>query len=114
MASQDPVEGRDEQWQQPSFLSEGQPGERPVSGEVVVPGEPAPPPSMVESIARGLAGIVWPVMILLAILNYIGFWPAIIIALVASSVLGAVHQNLRSRRKALPPRAPRRDGDDLR
>lgn len=113
MTYSDPVESRDEQWQQPQFQPDEPPAGQPVSGEVVVPGEPAPPPSVAEGVLRGVAGVVWPVMILLAILGYVGFWPAIIIALVTSSVLGQVTRTMSQRRKALA-RPPRRDGEELR
>jgi hypothetical protein len=40
-------------------------------------------------------------MILLALMGVVGWWPAILIAIVGSTVLGNVGGHIRSRRKAL-------------
>lgn len=64
------------------------------------------PPSAVETTVRTLSGLVWPVMILLAVMGVVGFWPAILAAIVTSTVLGNVGRHLKARRKiaALPRR----------
>lgn len=103
------------QWRQPSFPSENEPRPTPVegpvaSGSVIVPATTTTPPSVVETTVKTLAGLVWPVMIFLAVMGVTGWWPAILIAIVSSTVLGNVGGHLRSRRKALsrgrtiPPR----------
>lgn len=94
------------QWRQPSFPSENKPKAAPVegtvaSGSVLVPAGTTPPPSVVETAVKTVAGVVWPVMILLALMGAVGWWPAILIAIVGSTVLGNVGGHLRSRRKAL-------------
>ena len=101
----------EQRWQQPSFV----PGSEPspvVSGNVLVPGEQPPPPSAVETIVSTLAGLVWPVMLAIGIFTGFPFWTALIIAFIASSVLGAVKGQLRaSRRRAAiqpPPPSPLR------
>ena len=71
------------------------------SGSVIVPAVTTAPPSVVETAVKTVAGVVWPVMILLALMGAIGWWPAILIAIVSSTVLGNVGGHLRSRRKAL-------------
>jgi len=55
-------------------------------------------------------------MILLALMGAIGWWPAILIAIVSSTVLGNVGGHLKSRRKALGRGRgiPRGDRDRLR
>jgi hypothetical protein len=94
------------QWRQPSFPSENEPPATPVestvaSGSVILPATPTPPPSVVETVVKTVAGVVWPVMIVLAIMGVMGWWQAIIVAIVASAVLGNVGGHLRSQRKAL-------------
>jgi len=94
------------QWRQPSFPSENKPKAAAVegtvaSGSVIVPAGTTAPPSVVETAVKTVAGVVWPVMILLALMGAIGWWPAILIAIVGSTVLGNVGGHLRSRRKAL-------------
>jgi hypothetical protein len=94
------------QWRQPSFPSENEPKATPVegpvaSGSVIVPATPMAPPSVVETTVKTVAGVVWPVMIVLALMGMIDWWPAILIAIVGSTVLGNVGGHLKSRRKAL-------------
>ena len=94
------------QWRQPPFSSENEPKAAPLkgpvaSGSVIVPAGTTAPPSVVETAVKTVAGVVWPVMILLALMGAIGWWPAILIAIVSSTVLGNVGGHLRSRRKAL-------------
>ena len=94
------------QWQQPSFSPEN--GSKPsrvekpvVSGSVIVPRGRIAPPSVVETTIATVGGMVWPVMIVLALMGAIGWWPAILIAIVTSTVLGNVRGHLKARRKAL-------------
>jgi hypothetical protein len=94
------------QWRQPSFPSENEQKATPVdipvaSGSVLVPATPIAPPSVVETTVKTVAGVVWPVMIVLAIVGVMGWWQAIIVAIVASAVLGNVGGHLRARRKAV-------------
>jgi hypothetical protein len=101
-----PTGEQEPQWRQPSFPSENAPkaepvGSRVTSGSVLVPKAVTPPPSVVETTVRTVAGVVWPVMILLAVMGVVGWWPAILIAIVGSTVLGNVGRHLRSRRKAI-------------
>jgi hypothetical protein len=71
---------------------------------------------VVETAIKTVAGVVWPVMILLVLMGAISWWPAILIAIVSSTVFGNVGGHLKSRRKALGRgrRIPRGDGDRLR
>lgn len=96
----------EEQWQQPPFAASGSADPTPVEPDVVqgrlmVPASKPPPPSLAETALNSLSGIVWPVMIVLAIAQVVGWWPAILIAIVTSSVLGTVGNHLKARRKAL-------------
>lgn len=93
--TQEPEEQR---WQQPAFQPEPEFTQAPMTGPVVVPRASVPPPSGFESVVGSLAGLVWPVMILLAVFTRFPFWTAIIIALIASTVLGALKKNLKQRR----------------
>ena len=99
----------EQQWQQPSFVPRQE--QTPVvSGQVLVPREQLPPPSAVENVVSTLAGLVWPVMVAIGIFTGFPFWTALIIAFVASAVLGAVKRQLRSQRRAAiqpPPSAYR-------
>ncbi|CAL8977459.1 hypothetical protein PROP_02201 [Propionicimonas sp. T2.31MG-18] len=92
-------------WQQPGFdASQDAPLEGPVysaSGAPLVPRPVSPPPSVTETVVTTIGGLVWPVMILLAIMGQIGWWPAMLIALVSSVVLGNVGAHLKARRRAL-------------
>jgi len=115
------VQEPEPQWQQPSFPSESQPASAPVegivtSGSSVVRRGAVPPPSVIETVVGTVAGLVWPVMIVLAIMGAVAWWPAILIAIVGSAVLGNVRGHLKARRKAigrgqaLPPEQPNRRG----
>ncbi len=99
MVTNPPTEQPEEQrWQQPQFS----PGaERPpvVTGHVLVPGERVPPPSVLETVISTAAGLVWPVMMVIGIFTSFSFWTALVIAFIASSVLGAVKAQLRARRR---------------
>ncbi len=78
-----------------------------LSGQVLVPRSQVPPPSVAETIISTTAGLVWPVMMVLGIFGPVPFVSALIIAFVASSVLGAVKGRLRAQRRAAvqPPRS---------
>lgn len=94
------------QWRQPSFPTENDPKAAPVegsvaSGSVIVPRGGVAPPSVVETAVATVGGVVWPVMIVLALMGTIGWWPAVLIAIVTSTVLGNVRRHLKARRKAL-------------
>lgn len=94
------------QWQQPPFPPESQPAPEPVQGSVVpnsviVSREQVAPPSVVETVLGTVAGLIWPVMIVLAIMGVVGWWPAILVAIVASTVLGTTQNHLKERRRAL-------------
>lgn len=97
------------QWRQPPFEPPAdEPAEPPVSGELLLPANAAPPPSVVESTLRVIAGVVWPIMIALAIFGIGGWMGNILIAIITSVVLGNVGEELKRRRKAayrLPPSA---------
>jgi hypothetical protein len=106
MVTNPPTEQPEEQrWQQPQFS----PGAEPqpvVTGRVLVPGERVPPPSSVETMISLVAGLVWPVMMILGIFGPLSFWTALVIAFISSSVLGAVRGQLRARRRAAIQRPP--------
>ena len=94
------------QWRQPSFPTANEPQSAPVdgavaSGSVIVPRGGVAPPSVVETTLATVGGVVWPVMILLALMGVVGWWPAILVAIVTSTVLGNVRGHLKARRKAL-------------
>ncbi len=106
MTSNAPQEEQEPQWQQPSFQPDQDPQVPPrvdqvVTGSVIVPAEPALPPSAMETAVNTVAGVIWPVMIVLAIMGMVGWWPAILIAIVTTTVLGNVGGHLKSRRKAV-------------
>lgn len=99
-------------WQQPPFAPGPEDPAPTVSGAIVVPGGDPAPPSVLESVIRVIAGVVWPVMLVLGIFGPVPFFAAMVIALVASSVLTTVSKELKQRRRAravLPPK-----GEDLR
>lgn len=83
--------------------------QQPVSGYVMpAPGTPIPPPSAFETVIGTLSKLVWPVAILLIIFAHLGFWPVLITAIVAGTILRAVKGNLRERRRAIGgPNHPR-------
>ena len=94
------------QWRQPSFPSDDDPkaapAEGPVaSGSVLVPRGAVPPPTVMETTIATIGGVIWPVMILLAVMGAVGWWPAILIAIVTSTVLANVRRHMKSQRKAL-------------
>lgn len=65
------------------------------------------PPSGLESVINVINGVVWPVLLGLALFG-IGGWVAnVVIAIVVSSLLGAISAELRRRRRYRPPS----DGD---
>lgn len=95
------------QWRQPPFEPPAdEASSPPVSGELLLPANAAPPPSLAESTLRVVAGVVWPIMIALAIFGIGGWVGNILIAIITSVVLGKVGEELRRRRKSayrLPP-----------
>jgi hypothetical protein len=98
------------QWRQPDFLPEESPEASAVlpsaSAEIV---RPTLPPSGLETTLATVSGLVWPVLILLALMGYIGFWPAIMIALITNVVAENVRRHLRQRRRALGRQLPADD-----
>lgn len=119
MTSSPPSGEAEKEWQQPDFQPDGAPPtsvEGPVysvSGSLIVP---YAPPSVAETVLTTFSGLVWPVMILLAIMGTIGWWPAIIVAIATSVVTDNVRRHLRARRKALSrgQARPGNEGNDLR
>ncbi len=110
---QQPEQPDQQRWAQPPFQPAEEPDRaeqlEPVVGQVLLPADAAPPPSVVESASRVLGHVVWPVMIALAIFGVIGWMPAILTAIVVGAVLDQVARELRRRRKApyqLPPARP--------
>lgn len=131
-----PTEEPEQRWQQPSFgpsgatpyetpsyrpsdgtnrdgvTDNGPPAydvpQQPVSGYVMpAPGTPIPPPSAFETVIGTLSKLVWPVAVLLVIFTHLSFWPVLITAIVAGTILRAVKGNLRERRRAIGPGHPR-------
>lgn len=109
MSSQPPEP--EPQWQQPEFLPEERPDAPPPA---VVPSaddaRPSLPPSAIETALVTVSGLVWPVLILLALMGYIGLWPAILIALITNVVAENVRKHVRQRRRALG--RPAQGGDE--
>lgn len=98
------------QWQQPPFqpaepsgaVPDEQPADQEVAGQVLVPRERRPP-SVLESSLNVLNGVLWPVLLGLALFG-VGNWVAnVVIAIVASSLLGGISSELRRRRNYRPP-----------
>ncbi len=110
VTSNPPSDEQEPRWEQPEFLPDPEPREAtPVTGHVIVPGETArvPPPSALENVIGALAKVVWPVAILMIVFTRASFWPLLISAIVLGTVLSALKQNMRQRRRAnsiyLPP-----------
>jgi hypothetical protein len=104
VTSNAPQGEQEPQWQQPSFQPAPEPASAPAEppvthGSLILPAARLQPPSAVETTVRTLSGLVWPVMILLAIMSVVDFWPAILVAIVTSTVLGNVGRHLKARRK---------------
>ncbi len=100
------------QWQQPEFQPEPPPYAAPLEGQIysgqsgqeLVPRPVYPPPSVPETVIRTISGLMWPVMIVLAISGVIGWWPAIIILIATNVVLENVRRHLRAQRRAIAAR----------
>lgn len=123
MTNPPPVGAPEPQWQQPAFgreeLDAAQsaplpvaPAPQPVPAVIpaaeLVPPEPALPPSVAETTLATVAGLIWPVVILLALTGYLSWWPAILVAIVTSVVTDNIRKHLRQRRRALgAPPGPR-------
>lgn len=106
MTSNAPQGEQEPLWQQPSFQPGKDPGPAPseplvASGSVIVPAGAVPPPSVIESTVRTISGVVWPVMIVLWLMGTVSFWPAILVAIVTTTVLGNVSRHLKARRKVV-------------
>jgi hypothetical protein len=104
VTSNAPQGEQEPQWQQPSFQPGKEPGpapsEPPVSfGSLIVPAAAVPPPSVLESTVRTISGVVWPAMIVLWLMGAVSFWPAILVAIITTTVLGNVSRHLKARRK---------------
>ena len=101
------------QWQQPPFEPEVQringpgdvigPGQ--FAGHGLVPLEDRRPPSVLESTLNVVNGVLWPVLIGLALFGVGSWWLNIFAAVVASSLLGGIATELKRRRKYRPPTA---------
>lgn len=99
------------QWQQPPFQPSGQgPEDAPLEGRLVVPEQvsggtlvPRRPPSALESVINVVNGVLWPVLIGMALFGIGGWVSNIVIAIIASSLLGGVSAELKRRRRYLPP-----------
>lgn len=83
-----------------------------MSGPVLQPGQlrpTVPPPGRVETVVGVVAGVIWPVMIVLGIFTSLSLGTAIIVAIIASIVLNQVRRTLHSQRRASiqpPPPSP--------
>ncbi|WP_098461696.1 hypothetical protein [Propionicimonas paludicola] len=97
----------EQQWHQPAWdsssadsISDPRPAElTPVSGEVLVPARRSVP-SALESTLTVIVSAIWPVAVVGALLGFGSWWWNIGIAIVASSVIGAINSELAKRRKA--------------
>ncbi len=91
----------------PQAAPKADPAQGPVSpgpvgfGALMVPAAPGPAPSAAETLVGRVAGLVWPVMIMLALMGVVGWWPAVLVAIVASAVLSSTRNHLKARRRAL-------------
>ena len=104
MTSNPPTDESEPRWQQPSFTPDADPQyTQPVTGRVIVPGATGrvPPPSGFETVIGTLAKLVWPVAIMAIIFTHLTFWPVLIVAIVLGTVLSALKNNLRQRRRAI-------------
>lgn len=108
MTSNPPTGEPEQRWQQPAF---GPAPDEPVQPSYPiemgggVPARRVPPPSTAESVVGALAKVIWPVVILWIVFGHGAFFPLLIVALVASTLLSSVKKSLRRRRyaAALPP-----------
>ncbi len=96
-------------WQQPDW-TEATPAEEadpilnpppapPLSGSIIVPRTPTPPPSVLESTLNVVTGVIWPAAIALAIFGYGGWVSNILIAIVASALFGGIAGEMKKRRR---------------
>ncbi len=116
VSSNPPTEEPEERWQQPSFGPQPPPqgpdyplygAPLPASRPFYPPARQVPPPSTLETVVGAVSRVIWPVAILLFITTHMGFFPLIVIAIVANMVLGSIRRSLRQRRfAALPPDPP--------
>jgi len=112
VTSNPPTGEPEQRWQQPAFGPAPdepvQPTYYPIGMGASLPARRVPPPSTMESVVGALAKVIWPVVILWVILGHGAFFPMLIVALVVSTLLGAVKKSLRQRRyaAALPPQPP--------
>jgi len=85
-----------------------------LSGSVLLPGAAIPPPGILESTLRVIAGLLWPLVIAVLIFGGGSWWFGIIFAIIASAVLKQITQELKRRRVlgariVTPPGQTRRD-----
>ena len=102
MTSNPPPGEPEQQWQQPNFdAPRDEQFVQPVTGHVIVPGVGGrvPPPSTFETMIGPLAKLVWPVAILMIIFTGVSLWPGLIGAIVMGTILSALKNNLRQRRR---------------
>lgn len=96
-------------WQQPDW-TEATPAEEadpilnpppapPLSGSIIVPRTPTPPPSVLESTLNVVTGVIWTAAIALAIFGYGGWVSNILIAIVASALFGGIAGEMKKRRR---------------
>lgn len=114
-----PTGEQEPRWQQPDFQpmqSEPQ-FFTPSPNQAMVPSYPAPvlpPPGTFETVVGTLARLVWPVAILLYFFTPVTFWPALVGAIIAGTVLGAVKKNLKQQRRASVRYVQQTPGSDQR
>lgn len=101
-----PTSEPEPQWQQPAFgpKPEDEAVQQPAPlqswpGGIVQRLEPEPP-SSAETVIGALAGLVWPVAMIAWIFGGAGFLPMLMVALIGSTVLGALKKNMKQRRVA--------------
>jgi hypothetical protein len=71
----------------------------PLSGTVLVPAAPRRPPSVIESSFNVIGAVTWPAAIALAIFGVGSWWLDIALAVVISSLAGAIATEMKKRRK---------------
>ena len=104
-------EDAESEWTQPPFEPIQDPADAG-SGNVaipqstssyLVPADRPGPPSVLESTANVVNGVLWPLLIGLVFFGVGSWWLNIFVAIIASSLLGGIATELKRRRKYLPP-----------